>query len=95
MGRVFHEAGGTDLAADLLAVQFFQVFEVRIGGNHNGLADFAVRIGEAHSLLALVGDGHGRGDDVGLTGFQGGENAVPRGVAEFNVQARFFATAFR
>ena len=57
--------------------------------------NFAVRIGEAHSLLALVGDGHGRGDDVGLTGFQGGENAVPRGVAEFNVQARFFGDGFQ
>ena len=95
LGQGLHETGGADLAADLLAVQFFQALEVRIGGNHDGLADFAIRIGEAHGLLALVGDSHGRGDDVGLTGFQGGKNAVPRGVAEFNVQARFFGDGFQ
>src|SRR5690606_6259598 len=63
---------------------------VRAGFQHGDrLPGVEVRVGEVDDFLALVGDGGRAGDHVELTGLQRDEDAVPAGVDELDVEARF------
>ena len=84
------DGGGADLHADLIALEVFGLLDGGVLGDDDGLMDFVVGIGEHIGLLALVRDGHAGGDDVGLSGFERREDAVPRDVAELALHADLF-----
>ena len=84
------DGGGADLHADLLALEVFGLLDGGVLGDDDGLMDFVVGIGEHIGLLALVRDGHAGSDDVGLSGFERREDAVPRDVAELALHADLF-----
>ena len=76
--------GGADLGADQLGLISYEVFQCGslIDTYQQHLADGDVRDGVVDDLGALFGDGDAISEPVELTGFHGGEDAVPGGFLE-------------
>ena len=91
VGLAQHEhAGDADLAAHGQALEVGQAVDLLALGHDHGLHGAIVGDGEVEGLLALGSDGGGGSQDVVVTGGQTGEDAVPRHVAEGDLQIRAF-----